>query len=99
MPPQECIWLRRWGRDSNGRLLEVDVVAESLDRRHVLIGEVKWEEKQDIRRLVSELPRKASRLPFVGDRRVHYALWLKRPSQKREYQVSLFGPEETMDAC
>jgi len=35
---------RWWGTGHDGRLLEIDVVAESLDGRAVLVGEAKWSE-------------------------------------------------------
>jgi len=90
---------RWWGKDRSGKPLEVDVVAESLDGYHLLVGEAKWSEKQEVRKLVSVLRKKASRLPLSGTQRVHYALWIKCPSEQSESDVSLLGPDETIGAC
>ena len=56
---------------------EVDVVAESFDKKKILIGECKWTEKENASRLLYELEKKARLLPFVKDRDVVYALFLK----------------------
>jgi hypothetical protein len=71
---------RWWGTGRDRRPLEVDLVAESLDRRSVLVGEAKWSAVADAGRLLAELERKAARLPFVEDREVLPALWLKAPA-------------------
>lgn len=68
---------RWWGAGVDRRPLEVDVVAESEDRGHLLVGEVKWSPPKDVPRLLGELERKAERLPFVEGRAVVTALWLK----------------------
>ena len=71
---------RWWGNVKDGsvsRMMEVDVVAESFDKKKILIGECKWTEKENASRLLYELEKKARLLPFVKDRDVVYALFLK----------------------
>ncbi|MBN1837692.1 MAG: ATP-binding protein [Spirochaetales bacterium] len=83
---------RWWGKDRDGNPLEIDVVAESLDRSRLLVGEAKWAEASDCGRLERELRDKAHRLPFVAGRELYYALWLKRPSGAASTRVSVFDP-------
>jgi len=70
---------RFWGPGTDRKPLEVDVVAESLDGRSLLVGEVKWSAPRDAARLLAELEGKAKRLPFAAGREVVTALWLKAP--------------------
>jgi AAA+ ATPase superfamily predicted ATPase len=70
---------RFWGPGTDRKPLEVDVVAESLDGRSLLVGEVKWSAPRDAERLLAELEGKAKKLPFAAGREVLTALWLKAP--------------------
>ena len=57
---------RWWGRGSDGVPLELDVVAESSDRRHLLVGAVKWTDRFRPASVLADLKRKALQLPFRG---------------------------------
>ena len=74
-----------WGPGRDQSPMEVDVVALSADRRHLLVGEVKWGEQVDATRELNELRRKAANLPFTEGKEVHLALWTRsrRPSGGR----------------
>jgi AAA+ ATPase superfamily predicted ATPase len=72
---------RWWGPGLDRQPLEIDLVAESLERDALLVGEVKWASSDDPARLLQELERKVERLPFVEGREVFLALWLKGPVQ------------------
>ena len=61
--------------------IELDVVAESIDKKKILIGECKWAEGEQAEMLFKELEIKAQSLPFVKGREVIYALFLKRPAK------------------
>lgn len=66
------------GKDRQGVPIELDVVAESLDHKHLLIGECKWTKPQDAKYLKLNLIERTKQLPFVKDNMtVHYALFLK----------------------
>jgi AAA+ ATPase superfamily predicted ATPase len=68
---------RWWGPGVHRLPLEFDVVAESEDRKALLIGEAKWTRaRADPVRLAADLVARARHLPFVGKRTVVYALWL-----------------------
>lgn len=71
---------RWWGNVRDGgksRMIEIDVVAESFDKKKLLIGECKWTEKENASRLLYELQNKAKLLPFVKDKEIVYVLFLK----------------------
>lgn len=74
---------RWWGsvpdaRERRRTEIEIDVVAESVDRRHLLLGECKWTDNEDAARVLHELRGKSARLPFIGNyAEVHYVLFLK----------------------
>ena len=87
---------RWWGRDTDGDPLEIDVVAESSDRGHLLLGEVKWSERAEPAGTLAGLIRKARRIPFRHGRPVHYALWLKRGAADRVDGATIITPERVM---
>ena len=89
---------RWWGKGADGVPLEVDVVAESVDRRHLLVGEAKWSDHADPAAVLAALAGKAARLPFRGGRPVRYALWLKRGAEAEagSDRAPVVGPEALM---
>ena len=87
---------RWWGRGVDGAPLEIDVVAESADRRHLLVGEVKWTDRADPERILAEMMHKAERAPFRKGRHVHYAVWLKRPHAEHVHGTPVIGPAAVM---
>lgn len=44
--------------NKEGTMIELDVVAESFDKKHILIGECKWTNKEDAQRLARTLSEK-----------------------------------------
>ena len=72
---------RWWGsvlnEDKKPEQVELDVVAESLDKNYLLVGECKWTAQENSRRLTAELRRKARLLPFAADHTVVPVLFLK----------------------
>lgn len=71
---------RWWGSVSRDRRIELDVVAESLDKKHLLVGECKWTGTDDASRLISQLKEKASLLPFAKDHEIIPVLFMKEQS-------------------
>lgn len=68
---------RWWGAGTDRQPLELDVVAESEDRKAILIGEAKWTRtRTDVARLAGDLAVRVRKLPVVGKRSVVCALWL-----------------------
>ena len=74
---------RWWGNGKDNKPIELDIVAESMDRKHLLIGEAKWKDKTDIKRLTSGLESTAGNLPFVKGKKVIFAYWLRQYSGKK----------------
>jgi len=74
---------RWWGSDKKNTPIELDIVAESMDRKYVLIGEAKWTEKINVSQLSAKLESCAARLPFVKGRKIVLAYWLKNVTEEK----------------
>lgn len=57
--------------------VEFDVMAESLDKKYLLVGECKWTTQENGKQLTAELLRKANLLPFAKSYTVVPMLFLK----------------------
>ncbi len=62
---------RWWGtvfnEDKKPEQVEFDVMAESLDKKYLLVGECKWTTRENGKQLTAELLRKANMLPFAKE--------------------------------
>lgn len=67
---------RWWGRGTDRKPMELDVVAESQDGNAILFGEVKWSRSVNVERELDLLREKSARFPGVGRRAVQHALWV-----------------------
>ncbi len=94
---------RWWGHvpneDRKPEQVEFDVMAESLDKRCLLVGECKWTTREDGERLTAELLRKANLLPFAKDYAIVPVLFLRNVPKNDvgnamlpEDIVALMGP-------
>ena len=52
-------------------------MAESLDRKHILIGECKWTSRENGRLLTNEIKKIADALPFTKGKQVEIVLFTK----------------------
>lgn len=72
---------RWWGTvlNENGdhEQMEFDVVAESIDKKSLLVGECKWTTQENAAQLISELRRKVNLLPFAKKHNINLFLFLK----------------------
>lgn len=71
---------RWWGKvciDGQYRDVELDVVAESLDGKHILIGECKWSSGENGRKLTNAILKTGSALPFTQGKRIEVVLFTK----------------------
>ncbi len=95
---------RWWGKifpedEKEGKMVELDVVAESIDRKHILIGECKWTHDEDADRLMEALEQKAKYLPFIKKgQKVHLALFLKEHPVHGSKDIRTFLPSDVMKA-
>jgi len=74
---------RWWGSVQNEKKkpeqIEFDVMAESLDKKYLLVGECKWTTLENGKLLTAELLRKANLLPFTRNYTIIPMLFLKNP--------------------
>lgn len=74
---------RWWGTvydyaSKKGRQMEFDLMAQSDDGNHLLVGECKWTSSEYATRLLEELKQKTELLPFAkGYKHIHYVLCLR----------------------
>ena len=73
---------RWWGavlnEDRKPEQVEFDVMAESIDKKHLLVGECKWTARENGKMLTAELLRKAALLPFAKNHTIVPVLFLKK---------------------
>ena len=72
---------RWWGsvlnEDKKPEQVEFDVIAESLDKKYLLVGECKWTAQENGKQLTALLLRKANLLPFAKNHTIIPVLFLK----------------------
>lgn len=68
---------RWWGNVSRTEKIEIDLIAESLDKKYLLVGECKWTAGENSDILLSELKAKAGKLPFAKKYIIVPKLFLK----------------------
>lgn len=78
------------------RQVELDVVAESFDGKHLLIGECKWTRKEDASRLLHRLEEIAPKLTFVNRHKVHLCLFLKEEPFNYTPDMNIFYPKDIL---
>ena len=91
---------RWWGSYYNEKKqqylpVELDVVAESFDGKHLFIGECKWQEHIDAMEELSRLQTIAKGLPFTKDHEIHLGLFLKEKPINPE-AATIYYPEDIM---
>lgn len=85
------------GNVSREDAIELDVVAESMDGKKLLVGECKWTEGEDAARLTYELTAKARRLPYLKEKEIVPVLFLKQ-KPVHESEALVITPQEIIDA-
>jgi hypothetical protein len=85
-----------WGANLKNEAMELDVVAESLDKKYLLIGECKWSKISDTASLISELEQKASLFPLVKDKKIILAVYSKESSET-DVSSNIFLPSDISD--
>lgn len=90
---------RWWGsvlnEDKKPEQVEFDVMAESLDKKSLLVGECKWTTEENGKRLTAELLRKANLLPFAKNYAIVPVLFLKNAPKGDSENVML--PENVVE--
>ena len=75
--------------------VELDVVAESFDGKHLFLGECKWQEHIDAKEELSRLQTIVKGLPFTKDHEIHLGLFLKEKPIYPEV-AAIYYPEDIM---
>lgn len=91
---------RWWGsvvnENNKPEMIEIDVMAESLDKKSLLVGECKWTAQENAEQLTDNLLRKAKSLPFAGNYKIIPVLFLKNAPADGAGNVLL--PEDVVRA-
>jgi len=87
---------RWWGKGIDGIPMEIDVVAESVDKKTLLVGESKWTEKSNIAGEIDNLTKKAANLSFVRGKKILPVLFLKYKPEFSPPGVIIFDPEDVV---
>lgn len=75
--------------------VELDVVAESFDKKHLFLGECKWQESIDAQEELCRLQTIAKGLPFAKGHKIYYGLFLK-DKPKHHDGVRIYYPDEVL---
>lgn len=93
---------RWWGKifppeHKEGKMVELDVIAESIDKKHLLIGECKWTHNDSADRLMETLEQKAKYLPFIKNgQQVHLVLFMKETPTYMNNEIKVILPQDIM---
>ena len=88
---------RWWGKGIDGTPMEIDIVAESTDKKELAVGEAKWSESQDMKKEADDLKRKAANLPFNMKHNTVPLLFVKHKPAISLPEVLVFGPDDVLD--
>ena len=80
---------RWWGSTMDKKPMEIDVIAESIDKRFLLVGECKWSKIDDTNKLLEDLTRKAALLPFAQNKKIIPVVFVKETGK-------MFGDEKVL---
>jgi AAA+ ATPase superfamily predicted ATPase len=86
---------RWWGAGLNREPVEFDIVAESADKKHILIGECKWSAIHNTGAELKKLEQKANLFPIAKERKIITALFIKETSEK-EIPSNVFLPSDVL---
>ena len=90
---------RWWGsvlnEDKKPEQVEFDIIAESLDKKYLLVGECKWTTQENGKQLTAALLRKANLLPFAKNYTIVPMLFLKNAPKGDSENVML--PEDVVE--
>lgn len=95
--PASRWWGTVYDRGTKGNeQMELDVVALSIHKKHLLVGECKWTQAEAAAPLVESLRQKVARLPFAQEvEEIHYVLFL-RTKPIDESEVRVFLPQDVL---
>lgn len=79
---------RWWGNGLDGKKMEIDAVAESLDGKCLLLSEAKWGDKTNVQSVINKLEEKAVNFPKRAGKKIIPAVWCKhQPAATNKHSV------------
>ncbi len=88
---------RWWGQGIDGHNMEIDIVSESFDKKHLLFGEAKWEEKTNLKQTIERLVYCAENFPKQKNRKFVFAYWLKKCRKSSLSENNIILPHDIME--
>jgi len=85
---------RWWGTNLENEMMELDIVAESTDKKYLLVGECKWSNIDGKASLLKKLEKKADLLPLAKGKKVITCLYVKETS---ETSSNVFLPSDVLE--
>ena len=76
--------------------MEIDIIAESIDKSTILVGEVKWMNNVSTTKVINELQEKTKMLPFLKSHKIIHVLFLKHFPQKTINNAFIFTPADVV---
>jgi hypothetical protein len=87
---------RWWGAGINRKPLEIDVVAESIDEKSLLIGEIKWSDNDEITENIKILRKKIENFSSAKDYDIIPAIWIKSINSVQSDFENIFTPRDVL---
>lgn len=87
---------RWWGNNTEKRPIEVDVVAESIDGKHLLVGECKWSKISRPQALLKEIEEKGATLPFAKNKTIVPVVFIKN-NHSETLNSNIFLPRHVIN--
>lgn len=90
------ICFRWWGTNTNQEKMEFDLVGESIDKKHLLVGECKWSKVKNPDILIEKLRRKASLIPGIRRKIILPILFVKELDDEGDQSENIFTPADVL---
>lgn len=87
---------RWWGNNIKGEMMELDIVAESIDKKYLLIGECKWTDVNTPEQLIRQLIEKGNLLPNKKGRKIIPALFVKSFQHLPSRFLNILSPDDVL---
>ena len=89
---------RWWGKGADGNPLEIDIVAESFDKKTLLVGEAKWTDDTEVNSYILNLSGKIAGFRLAKGKEIIRVLFLKNKPEISIPGVTIFGPDDVIGA-
>ncbi len=88
---------RWWGNNIIRKIMEMDIVAETNDKKYIIAGEVKWADKLNEEAELNNLIQKSQLLPFLKDIEVIPCLFTNRKTGTNYKKCYVFDADDVID--